>query len=1318
MFLVYLVSITLVFPAWIFSSIAPREAFASTPPDPAEYTVNSVPGYFVDISTTGTRVLPQLVDEDAKGAVPIGFDIEYFGRPFNSVTITSNGYLTFGIDIEPGNTPLPSTAGPDSLIAVFWDDLDPSLNPSADIYYETQGAAPDRRFIVTWKAIPLKADPASRLTFQVILFESSNEVQLQYHSLENGSGVTGNGRVSGSSASIGIENIDGTKGKQVAFNQEGKVASGSAFSFTLAGNAHEEGRPLGDLNGDGMLSVNDQYFLSRQYLGDLALNTSPMLSLSDLAPDPGVGGRAFGDGVIDGQDNTRLIHAVMRRLDLNPLISDVSYITAESGENLTISGSGFDTVAGNNSVRFVKADGSEIAVDAESVNIDGSELLVTVPAGTQFVSIYIEQGGLISNTSDFAIEGSPTITILTPDLEASGNTIHIRGYEFGFAPGDNQVSFNGIPATVVSADTGGAYDELIVTVPGGVSSGLVTVMTAGETSNGVMFTLDEPPVLAIETPDDKDDVVSQTDVIGTVDDVNLAAYTLEYAKVGEVFSMFGSGLDNVDDAVLGQLDPTLLLNGIYQIRLTAWDENANTSVVTRDVMVTGFNKPGVLTLSFTDLNIPVSGVPITVTRIYDSRNKTSGDFGIGWDLDLRRGEFTHNRAPGEGWYFASSRPPFPVPCQRVSETLPHITEVSLSETEYYYFSPGMTNMSSTLGGCFADALFQNIGGTHPGAELQILGNVEVFYQNGSNRVVNAHDYSLFNPTQVRLKTLDGREFDFEVDEGMTRLQDRNGNSLFISDAGVVHTSGKGIAFERDAEGRITQVTDPLGNVIVYDYDGNGDLTGVTDRESNQTQFTYDADHYLIDILNPDGTRAVRSEYDENGRLIATVDSEGNRIEQIHDLENRREVIIENGYNKIIEYDQWGNVIREVDQEGVEISTVYDADGNILSESNSLGGVTIYTYVDGHLLSQEDPHGHITSYTRDVSGKLLSVTDPLLNTIGYTYDVNGRLVATENPNGKISSTTYDVRGNKLTETDFGGNTTTYEYDNYGNRTKVVDAEGRETTSTYDANGNKHTEIRTVTTPSGPRDLVTTWTYDKNGNVLSALDPEGNIVNFEYDSQGNQTAIENTSGQRMLTGYNPAGKVASKTYPDGIGESFVYDRLSVLTSLTDRAGQTKKLTYNKADKPLSIIYPDNTPGDDSDNPRISVQYGPGGRMREMTNLGVSVEYDYDQMGRLNRVIGPMGNEIIMTHDENGNVITAKDSLGRIRGYMYDSMNRRIQTLFPDSSSTHTEYDAVGNVVSRTDQADNTTLYEYDKVNRLTAVEDAHGGRTLYGYDEVGE
>src|SRR5205823_13306806 len=55
-------------------------------------------------------------------------------------------------------------------------------------------------------------------------------------------------------------------------------------------------------------------------------------------------------------------------------------------------------------------------------------------------------------------------------------------------------------------------------------------------------------------------------------------------------------------------------------------------------------------LAFNDLSVPMPGLPITVVRTYDSRDKRVGDFGVGWTLSVNniRVQKTGG-AIGKGW---------------------------------------------------------------------------------------------------------------------------------------------------------------------------------------------------------------------------------------------------------------------------------------------------------------------------------------------------------------------------------------------------------------------------------------------------------------------------------------------------------------------------------------------------------------------------------------------------------------------------------------------------------------------------------------------
>lgn len=160
---------------------------------------------WIDISGSGT--LSDVSDDDDESErVDIGFDFEFYGNTYDQVYISSNGFLTFddeGADYYD-NYCIPDSDAPNDMIAPFWDDIDPYQG--GDVYYETQGTAPDRQFIVQWHDVwhydyP---DPPDTITFEVILYEGSNNILFQYDDLDFGD----TGYDYGASATVGIENED------------------------------------------------------------------------------------------------------------------------------------------------------------------------------------------------------------------------------------------------------------------------------------------------------------------------------------------------------------------------------------------------------------------------------------------------------------------------------------------------------------------------------------------------------------------------------------------------------------------------------------------------------------------------------------------------------------------------------------------------------------------------------------------------------------------------------------------------------------------------------------------------------------------------------------------------------------------------------------------------------------------------------------------------------------------------------------------------------------------------------------------------------
>ena len=79
-----------------------------------------------------------------------------------------------------------------------------------------------------------------------------------------------------------------------------------------------------------------------------------------------------------------------------------------------------------------------------------------------------------------------------------------------------------------------------------------------------------------------------------------------------------------------------------------------------------------------------------------------------------------------------------------------------------------------------------------------------------DELVDINTLNTYNPQLYRYTTGEGTQIEIHVTEGVKKVTDLNGNTLTFGPNGITHSAGKGVIFTRDAEGKITQITDPRG----------------------------------------------------------------------------------------------------------------------------------------------------------------------------------------------------------------------------------------------------------------------------------------------------------------------------------------------------------------------------------------------------------------------------------------------------------------------------------------------------------------------------
>jgi RHS repeat-associated protein len=910
--------------------------------------------------------------------------------------------------------------------------------------------------------------------------------------------------------------------------------------------------------------------------------------------------------------------------------------------------------------------------------------------------------------------------------------------------------------------------------------------------NGVDSVLgdDTAPTAALVSPADLTEVTTPTDIVGTVADANFLRYTVQLAAVdATTFTVIGSGTAPLTSATVGRLDPTLLENGLYRVRLIAEDVNGQIAMDERVYRVAGEAKVGVFAMAFADLQVPVSGIPITVVRSYDSRVKTTHDFGVGWKLEVKRGTYRHNRTPGFGWTINDL--PFLgefLPCiGGTSEPLSHLTEVRLSDREAYQFKLAISNGNLGItGACEGTAAFQFVSGTFPGATLEILDGSAVIYLKGGPAEVldmNAYldgDIRIYNPRRVRLTTIDGRRIDFDP-SGITRIEDDHDNSLAIGPAGIVHSSGKSIAFERDGLGRITGITDPLGATLSYHYDARGDLVAFRDQVNTVTTFIYDDRHNLVEIRDPLDRPALRSEFDSEGRLVATIDPRGRRTEFGHDVAARVETVT-NALDHVTTfvYDERGNILSQQQPVTIDGATVvaqmqftYDAQGNQIRaiDPDSVRSDSAFDPLGNRLSLAVDPQGlnltHSATFT--AAGDVLTDTDPNGNTSEFVYDANANPTQWIDVDGRESALNYDSAGHITRFIDPDGRATNVQYDTSGNVTMRTDSRGNTMSFTYDANGNRLTATIFRTIDGSLRALTTAYQYDGLRRVTAVIDPQGAVARTEYNAVGLRSKVVDPLGRETRFTYDEAGALVRVDHPDGTFDTLAYDLLGRVISSTNREGLTTQTEYDEAGRSVARILPDDRAARTIyslggrvaaqiaiDGSRTDYEYDGAGRMVVMrqpavfdavsqTSVRPEWRFEYDAGSRRTAVVDPKGNRTEFLYDSVAGTVTARRADGTQSVEARDQWGRLLARTDPEGHQTnfayvadtsqlasvalpaptagaarptwHFDYDEVGNALSQTDPLGRITRFDYDSMNRLTRTVLPGGQSRTLQYDTIG-
>lgn len=166
-------------------------------------------------ATVGSGVLTPItytaLDDSYSGVQNIGFTFNFFGNNYSTCIVSQNGYVKFNTaqagQFSPWtiNAAIPGNTNVLNSIMGYYCDIFPGTGtPPGVIEAATLGVAPFRKYVVNFCGCPMFSCTAVRASFQIILYETTNEIEVH---IGNAPGCT---TWNGGNAIEGIQDNAGT----------------------------------------------------------------------------------------------------------------------------------------------------------------------------------------------------------------------------------------------------------------------------------------------------------------------------------------------------------------------------------------------------------------------------------------------------------------------------------------------------------------------------------------------------------------------------------------------------------------------------------------------------------------------------------------------------------------------------------------------------------------------------------------------------------------------------------------------------------------------------------------------------------------------------------------------------------------------------------------------------------------------------------------------------------------------------------------------------------------------------------------------------
>ena len=330
------------------------------------------------------------------------------------------------------------------------------------------------------------------------------------------------------------------------------------------------------------------------------------------------------------------------------------------------------------------------------------------------------------------------------------------------------------------------------------------------------------------------------------------------------------------------------------------------------------------------------------------------------------------------------------------------------------------------------------------------------------------------------ETSTGQEETYNLDGGIIRISDRNGNEL---------------KFTYDKKRRLNKVLVSCGNYLDIFYGDNNKISKIKDSFSREMSYQYNKDLQLISSTGTD-KKTIAYTYDKFLRMdTITFKEDGSKTIIVYDPKTSKVIAQEGPGKKKTTY--------EYNKVAGTISTRI---------KDNQGENTLYEYMDKeNKIRQTDANNVVTTTVlSECCGKPLLIESSQGIKDKFEYNKDGNLISKIDAKGNRTTFDYEPRFQQVSEIkEHTGEAIRYRYDQKGNLTFAKKTSADEKSSNF-----------------------VKLTYETHGKIQNIIDDQDQEVKFSYSRIGKPTSIELWKNKRRASEirvqYNDDGDMENLQY----------------------------------------------------------------------------------------------------------------------------------------------------------------------------------------------